>query len=59
MQIGDKVIKISKKPFKSGKQVETIVGFGTNPVDPKNRTCAVFEDGSVCNLEMIEIHTEN
>ena len=55
MTIGDKVIKISKKPFKSGKQVETIVGFGTNPTDPKNRPCAQFSDGSVCNLDMIEL----
>lgn len=55
MTIGDKVIKISKRPFKSGKQVETIVGFGTNPTDPKNRPCAQFSDGSVCNLDMIEL----
>ena len=55
MTIGDKVIKISKKPFKSGKQVETIVSFGTNPTDPKNRPCAFFEDSSVCNIEIMEI----
>jgi len=55
MQIGDKVIKISKKPFKSGKEVETIVEIGTNSTDPKNRPCAIFEDGSVCNLDMIEV----
>jgi hypothetical protein len=55
MKIGDKVIKISKKPFKSGKQIETIVSFGTNPTDPKNRPCAFFEDGSVCNIEIMEI----
>ena len=55
MTIGDKVIKISKRPFKSGKQVETIVGFGTNPTDPKHRPCAQFSDGSVCNLDMIEL----
>ena len=55
MTIGDKVIKISKRPFKSGKQVETIVGFGANPTDPKNRPCAQFSDGSVCNLDMIEL----
>ena len=59
MTIGDKVIKISKKPFKSGKQVETIVGFGTNPTDPKNRPCAQFSDGSVCNLEMMEVFKPN
>lgn len=59
MTIGDKVIKISKKPFKSGKQVETIVGFETNSTDPKNRPCVKFSDGSVCNLDMIEIYKEN
>jgi hypothetical protein len=59
MRSGDKVIKISKKPFKSKKQVEIIVDFGTNPTDPKGRTCAIFEDGSVCNLEMIKLYTEN
>jgi hypothetical protein len=59
MTIGDKVIKISKKPFKSGKQVETIVELGTNPIDPKIRPCAVFEDGSFCNLEMMEVFKPN
>lgn len=55
MKIGDKVIKISKRPFKSGKQVETIVSFGTNQADPKKRPCAFFEDGSICNIEIMEV----
>lgn len=53
MKIGDKVIKNSKKPFKSGKQVEVVVDLGVNPIDPKNRPCVIFEDVSVCNIEML------
>lgn len=55
MKVGDSVIKKSKKPFKSGKQIEVIVSFGTNEVDPKKRPCVIFTDGSNCNLEMIEL----
>lgn len=53
MEIGDKVIKISRKPFKSGKQIEEVVKFDINQTDPKKRECAVFQDGSVCNIDML------
>lgn len=55
MEIGDKVIKISRKPFKSGKQIEEVVKFDINQTDPKKRECAVFQDGSVCNVDMIRV----
>ena len=55
MNIGDEVIKISKKPFKSGKQIETVIGLSINSTDPKKRDCAIFSDGSVCNLDMLEL----
>ncbi len=57
IKINDKVIKKSKKPFKSGNQIETVVTFGINETDPKKRECVVFADGSICNLDMIEIVT--
>jgi hypothetical protein len=53
MIVGDKVIKKSKKPFKSGLQIETIKSFSINQTDPKKRECVVFEDGSVCNKELL------
>jgi len=53
MIVGDKVIKKSKKPFKSGLQIETVKGFSINQTDPKKRECVVFEDGSVCNKELL------
>jgi hypothetical protein len=54
-EVGMDVQKISGKPFKSGKKVETISSFGINETDPKKRRCAIFQDGSVCNLELLEI----
>lgn len=54
ISIGDNVAKISKKPFKSGNQIEKVVGLATNTADPKKRNCAVFSDGSVCNLDMLK-----
>ncbi len=52
--INDKVIKKSGKPFKSTKHIEVIVSFSFNQTDPNKRICAVFEDGSVCNLQMLQ-----
>jgi hypothetical protein len=53
INIGDNVIKKSKRKFKSGLQIETVKGFSINQTDPKKRECAVFEDGSVCNKELL------
>jgi hypothetical protein len=53
VRIGDRVVKYSNKPFSSGLMTETVIGFGINPQDPKNRTCVVFEDGSCCNLDLV------
>jgi hypothetical protein len=54
-EVGMDVQKISGKLFKSGKKVESILSFGINKTDPKKRRCAIFQDGSVCNLELLEI----
>lgn len=53
-EIGQTVIKKSLKPFKSGKIAEVIKDFGVNELDPKKRECAIFEDGSNCNLDRLE-----
>ena len=53
-KVGDLVSKISKKPFKSGKKAQKIVGFSKNPHDPQGRDCAVFDDDSVCNVDILE-----
>lgn len=52
-QIGDKVSKKSKKPFKNGEVVQIIEKLSANEVDPKKRGCAVFSDDSICNLHML------
>lgn len=51
--IGDTVTKKSGKPFLNGQKTQTIVSFGVNEKDPKQRPCAIFDDGSICNLEML------
>lgn len=51
--INDTVNKKSLKPFKNGSHIQTIVGFGINAQDPKKRPCAIFDDGSICNLDML------
>ncbi len=53
VSIGDRVVKYSNKPFKSGLMTETVIGIGKNPQDPKKKTCVVFEDGSCCNLDLV------
>lgn len=52
-KVGDKVSKKSKNPFKNGELVQVIDKLSVNEVDPKKRECAVFSDGSVCNLKML------
>lgn len=54
LKIGQTVVKLSNKPFKSGLQKEVIVDFGFNKNDPKNRRCAIFKDGSVCNVDLLK-----
>jgi hypothetical protein len=55
MKIGDKVTKISRKPFKNGNKVNTIKGFCVNTEDPKQRNAATFEeDDSVVNLDKLK-----
>lgn len=51
--IGNTVCKKSGKPFKNGSNHQTIVEFGINEQDPKKRPCAIFSDGSICNLGML------
>lgn len=53
-KIGDKVIKKSGKPFKSGEKEGIIKEFSINKMSPKQKECAVFEDGSVCNLDVLK-----
>lgn len=52
--IGDTVCKKSGKPFKNGSNHQTIVEFDVNEQDPNKRPCAIFSDGSVCNLDMLK-----
>jgi hypothetical protein len=52
--IGDTVVKKSERPFKNGDKTQTITGFGVNENDPKQRPCAVFSDGSICNLDILK-----
>jgi hypothetical protein len=54
-KVGQTVTKISKKPFKSGLQKEVIVDFGFNEKDPKKRRCAIFKDGSSCNVDLLTL----
>lgn len=51
--IGDTVCKKSGKPFKNGSNHQIIVEFGINEQDPNKRLCAIFSDGSICNLGML------
>jgi len=52
---GDWVMKKSHKPFKSKNQIEQVIAFGTNALDPKKRICVYFGDGSCCNLDLLII----
>jgi hypothetical protein len=52
--IGDRVKKRSGSPFLNRMKTEVIVGFGVNENDPKRRGCAIFSNGSVCNIDLLE-----
>lgn len=49
---GLKVIKKSRKPFKSRKQVEEVVELTTNP--NTSQMAVRFSDDSVCDIKMLE-----
>ncbi len=51
IEIGDKVRKKSNKPFKSGKKVNTISGFTTNPHIDNCKAYSFEEDDSVVNMD--------
>lgn len=57
MKIGDRVFKKSKKPFKSGKIINTVGGFGINPRSKSHDTrCAFFlEDDSCVDLFRLRV----
>lgn len=55
IEVNTQVVKISGKPFKNGNKVQLVYSFGTNENDPKERECAIFEDGSVCNVGMLKL----
>jgi len=57
MNIGDFVIKKSKKPFKSGLKIERVLGFDVNQIDPNKRRCVVFKGGDICNESMLNVYT--
>lgn len=53
-QIGDKVIKLSGKPFKSQLKVGTIKSFCINEQDPKKLVGAMFEeDSSIVSIDKL------
>lgn len=54
LKIGDTVKKKSGKPFKNGSMLQIITALGINEQDPNKRPCAIFSDGSVCNIDMLE-----
>lgn len=56
MNIGDFVIKKSKKPFKSGLKIEKVCGFDVNQIDPKKRQCVVFKNGDICNKSILNVY---
>jgi hypothetical protein len=51
--IGDIVTKKSSRPFKNGDQTQKIVDFCINKMDPKKRIAAIFDDGTICNVDML------
>ena len=58
-KVGNFVIKKSRRPFKSTRQIEQILEIGINPNDPNRRDCAIFADESVCNLDMLELFEQH
>lgn len=55
LPIGTKVVKKSRKPFKSGEKIATIKGYCVNPQSPKNRPAYLFdEDDSCVEIQQVE-----
>lgn len=52
MKPGDKVMKKSEKPFKSGRKTNTIKDFVISPYTGKE-ACTFEEDDSIVNLEIL------
>lgn len=59
MNLGDRVVKKSGKPFKSTFKVGTIFSFVENPDDPKRRPAVTLkEDGTVVSLCQLKLENE-
>lgn len=59
MNVGDKVVKKSGKPFKSTFKVGTIGSFVSNPNDPKGRPAVtIVEDGTVVSVYQLKLQNE-
>lgn len=54
LQEGDKVVKFSGKPFKSGAKIGTIESFTTNP-NSQQPAAVMKEDGSIVDLYQIDL----
>ena len=53
LNVGDRVIKKSGKPFKSGLKVGTIKDFTKNPHSGHDAV-VMEEDGTIVNIQMIK-----
>ncbi len=50
-----RVCKKSKKPFKDGRRVNTLIGLGVNLEDPRLRVAAkLLESDTLVNLDLLE-----
>lgn len=58
--LGQKVVKRSNKPFKSGDKINTATGIAINEEDPKKREGFTFEeDDSIVNCELCKPSPED
>ena len=55
--IGKEVIKRSKKPFKSGKQIETVVELTINP--HSNKQAFRLNDTSIVDCYQLRLHSDD
>lgn len=58
MEVGDKVVKTSGKPFKCGFKVGTILEFCTNPHSGKPAV-RIKEDNSIVDLFILRRYKPN
>jgi hypothetical protein len=55
-EVGQRVTKISRKPFKSGLKVATVKSIKPNPQHPSNKLAAeLVEDGTLVNVSQLEV----